>query len=127
MRFSFINKGDLSKTDKFLKRASSNKDYKKILEKYAIKGQYALQSATPKDSGKTSSSWSYNIVTTDKGISIEWHNSNINKGVNIAIILQYGHGTRRGGYVSGRDYINPALRPIFDSLANDAWKEVTKP
>lgn len=125
MRFTFRQTGNFSKTDKFLKNATG-KNYRNILEKYAVQGVNALKSATPKDSGTTASSWTYQIKTTNKGISIEWHNSNVNKGVNIAIILQYGHGTRRGGYVSGRDYINPALRPIFDKLANDAWEEVTK-
>lgn len=125
MRFTFVQKGDFSKTDKFLKNVR-DKNYIKILEKYAVQGVQALSSATPKKSGLTASSWSYKIVSNDRGVSIEWHNTNVNKGVNIAVILQYGHGTRNGGYVSGRDYINPALRPIFDKLANDAWKEVTR-
>jgi hypothetical protein len=112
--------GDFKKIEKFLKRVS-NKDYLKILDKYGKIGVQALSSATPIDSGKTSSSWGYEIY----GNSIYWTNDNINKGVNIAVILQYGHGTRNGGYVQGRDYINPAIRPIFDSMVEDIWKEVT--
>ena len=119
------HKGNFEKTDKFLKRIKE-REYAKILEKYAARGVEALRLYTPKDTGTTASSWTYEIKSTNNGMSIVWHNHNVNKGVNIALILQYGHGTRRGGYVSGRDYINPALRPIFDNLADDAWKEVTK-
>lgn len=122
---SFKHTGDFKKTDDFLKRIKE-RQYRKILDKYAAKGVEALRSYTPKDTGLTASSWTYEIKISDGGMAIEWHNHNVNKGVNIAVILQYGHGTRRGGYVSGRDYINPALRPIFDKLADDAWKEVTK-
>ena len=85
----------------------------------------ALSAATPVDSGLTATSWIYKIIQNGSTISIVWENSNVQKGVNIAIILQYGHGTRNGGYVSGRDYINPALKPIFDKMADAAWKEVT--
>lgn len=82
--------------------------------------------ATPRDSGKTAESWDYRINRDKDGVKITWTNSNVNKGVNIAIILQYGHGTRNGGYVQGRDYINPAIRPIFDQMAAEVWGEVTK-
>lgn len=121
---SFHNKGDFKKTEKFLKK-SFGKDYISVLEKYGRMGVKALSSATPKESGETAASWDYEIVKEGSHISVIWKNYNINKGVNIAIILQYGHATRNGGYVEGRDYINPALRDIFDQMADAAWKEVT--
>lgn len=121
---SFRNKGDFSKTEKFLKK-SLGKNYLTVLDKYAKQGVAALSSATPIDSGETAISWDYEIIQNESSLSIIWKNYHIEKGVNIAVILQYGHGTRNGGYVEGRDYINPALRPIFDSLADAAWKEVT--
>lgn len=94
-------------------------------DKYGQEGVSALSSATPVDSGKTASSWYYKIERTKNTISIAFYNSNVNKGVPIAIILQYGHGTGTGGWVEGRDYINPAIQPIFDKMAEEAWKEVT--
>lgn len=94
-------------------------------DKYGREGVSALSSATPVDSGKTASSWYYKIERTKNTISITFYNSNINKGVPIDIILQYGHGTGTGGWVEGRDYINPAIQPIFDKMAEEAWKEVT--
>lgn len=120
----FGGKGDFSKTEKFLKK-SLGRDYRSVLEKYARQGVVALSSATPKDSGQTAAMWDYQIIQNDSSISIVWKNYHIEKGVNIAVILQYGHATHNGGYVKGRDYINPALRPIFDDLADAAWKEVT--
>lgn len=120
MGIRIVQKGDFKKVEKFLKRVSK-KEYLKILDKYGQKGAQALASATPVDSGKTASSWGYEIHDN----CIYWTNNNINKGVNIAVILQYGHGTRNGGYVQGRDYINPAIRPIFDGMVDDIWKEVT--
>lgn len=121
---SFRNKGDFSKTEKFLKK-SVGKDYLSILNQYGREGVRNLSSMTPKDSGETAALWDYEIVQKESYISIIWKNYNVQNGVNIAVILQYGHGTRYGGYVQGRDYINPALRPIFDKLAKDAWKAVT--
>ena len=121
----FRHVGDFEKTTKFLKKASTS-NITEILHRYGQEGVVALATATPVDSGKTASSWSYEIVPTDGGVSIRWNNTNVNNGVNIAVILQYGHGTGTGGYVQGRDYINPALRPIFDKIADGAWKEVTK-
>lgn len=118
------NKGDFSKTTNFLKRITKL-DYKSILSKYGKMGVDALAKATPVDTGLTASSWSYEIVEDDGGATIYWKNSNIVKGVPIAVILQYGHGTGTGGYVEGIDYINPALRSIFKGIADDAWKEVT--
>ena len=121
---SVKQRGSFDKTEKFLKK-SFRRDYISVLEKFGQQGVAALSAATPIDSGVTATSWSYEIIQNESSISIVWSNSNMQKGVNIAIILQYGHGTRNGGYVSGRDYINPALRPIFDKMADAAWKEVT--
>lgn len=122
---SFRQKGDFSKLSRYFERV---KEAAKIgvLDKYGQEGVAALASATPVDSGKTANSWYYEIKHQNGLVSIEFKNANINKGVNIAIILQYGHGTGTGGWVQGRDYINPAIQPIFDKIADDAWKEVTK-
>lgn len=120
---TFSQKGDYKKTESFLKKASKMK-LDSILSKYGARGVSALSAATPKDSGRTASSWRYEIERNSSGFSVVWHNDNVNKGVNIAMILQYGHGTRTGGYVVGRDYINPAIVPILDKMANDAWLEV---
>lgn len=122
---TFKQKGDFSKLTSFLERA---KNAIKIgdLDKYGKEGVAALSSATPVDSGLTASSWYYEIVNKNGSITIEFKNSNIQNGVPIAIILQYGHGTRNGGWVQGRDYINPAIQPIFDKITNEAWREVTK-
>lgn len=119
----FTHKGDFKKLDKFLMRNIPSL-YKRKLEKYAIYGVQALAAATPIDTGKTASSWSYDIIQNDDSVSIIWKNSNVNKHVNVAIILQYGHATRNGGYVQGVDYINPALKPLFDKMADAAWEEV---
>lgn len=120
----FTQKGDFSKLTRFLEKA---KNVVKLgdLDKYGRAGVAALSSATPTDSGKTASSWYYEIERQNGKVSINFHNSNVNQGVPIAIILQYGHATGTGGWVEGRDYINPAIQPIFDELANNAWKEVT--
>lgn len=117
-------KGDWKKTEEFLK-ASSKITFEDILNKYGEMGVTALSAMTPKDTGKTASSWSYEIEKTRGGATITWTNSNVVNHVNIALILQYGHGTRNGGYVVGRDYINPAMQPVFDKIAEDAWREVT--
>ena len=121
----FRQKGDFSKTTKFLTKLKQNVDIS-TFEKYGKKGVAALASATPVDSGLTANSWYYKIEKTNDSISLLFCNSNIQNGVPIAVILQYGHGTRNGGWVQGRDYINPAIQPIFDEIANNAWKEVTK-
>lgn len=121
---TFHHKGNFRKTDNFLKKAKRG-DYFRSLEKFAQEGVNALASATPIDSGKTAASWDYTISRSKGSVSITWTNSNINDGVNIAVIIQYGHGTRNGGYVQGRDYINPAIRPVFDKIAENVWKEVT--
>lgn len=118
------HRGNFSHTDRFFMKISQ-RYYLQILEKYGQAGVEALANSTPKDTGKTASLWSYKIEETDHGYAIFWENSNVHNHVNIAVILQYGHGTRNGGYVRGIDYINPALQPIFNGIANDAWKEVT--
>ena len=122
---SFRQKGDFAKLTRFLERA---KESVKIgdLDKYGREGVAALSSATPIDSGKTANSWSYEITNKDVSVTITFNNSNIQNGVPIAIILQYGHGTRNGGWVQGRDYINPAIQPVFDEIVDKAWREVTK-
>ena len=118
-------KGDFKKLTSFLEKAKAGFDIG-ILDKYGRKGVDALSSATPVDTGLTASSWFYKIENKNGVAKIEFHNSNIQNGVPIAVILQYGHGTRNGGYVVGRDYINPAIQPVFDELAKNAWKEVTR-
>lgn len=117
--------GDFSKTITSLKKLKEFVE-KGNLDKYGEMGVAALQQATPKRTGKTASSWSYEITVVDGKATIYWKNDNFNDGVNIAIILQYGHGTRQGGYVQGIDYINPAMKPVFDEIADKAWKEVIK-
>jgi hypothetical protein len=122
---SFRQKGDFAKLTSFLEKA---KEVVKIgdLNKYGQEGVAALASATPKDTGLTADSWYYEIIRSNGSVRIVWKNSNIQNGVPIAVILQYGHGTKNGGYVQGRDYINPAIKPIFDKIAKESWKEVTK-
>ena len=117
--------GDFSKATRFLER-SKNAVHLGFLDKYGRAGVAALSSATPVDSGLTASSWYYEIKHTNGSVTLSFFNSNIQNGVPIAIILQYGHGTRNGGWVEGRDYINPAIQPIFDQITNEAWREVTK-
>lgn len=117
--------GSTKNLEKFLKMAGRTEKIRRRLEKVAAEGVDALANATPKDSGDTARSWSYKIVAAGDGLSIEFHNSNMNQGVNIAVLIRYGHGTRNGGYVPARDFITPTLRPIFDRIANEAWKAVT--
>ncbi len=121
----FSQKGDFKKSIIYMEKLKEAIRLS-TFDKYGREGVNALSSATPVDSGKTASSWYYEIQRTKDTISITFYNSNINKGVPIAIILQYGHGTGTGGWVEGRDYINPAIQPIFDKMAEEAWKEVTK-
>lgn len=122
---TFRQKGNFSKLNRYFKRV---KEVVKVgdLDRFGREGVQALSSATPKDTGLTATSWEYSIERSSNRVSITFNNTNIQNGVPIAIILQYGHGTRNGGYVQGRDYINPAIQPIFDKMAEDAWKEVTK-
>ena len=121
---NFTHKGNFKNTERFFKAAQNNEIIKK-LSQYGEKGVKALSAATPVDTGKTANSWIYEIVVEKGKTSIIWSNTNVVKGyANVAILLQYGHATRNGGYVQGRDYINPALKPIFDEIADAAWKEV---
>lgn len=122
---TFRQKGDFSKLTRYLERVKEV-IRRGDLDKYGRAGVAALASATPIDTGLTASSWYYEIEHTNGSAVISFHNSNIQNGVPIAIILQYGHGTGTGGWVEGRDYINPAIRPVFDAIANDAWREVTR-
>lgn len=122
--FSLRTRHEGSDTNNFLE-AIKQVHIESILSKYGQIGVTVLSAATPKDSGKTATSWGYEIERDSNGYSIYWTNDNYNKGVNIAVILQYGHGTGTGGYVAGRDYINPAIAPVFEQIANDAWNEVT--
>lgn len=122
---TFRQKGDFSRLSGFfehVKEAVHISD----LDKYGREGVAALSSATPVDTGKTAASWSYEIVHEKERTTIAFSNSNIQNGIPIAIILQYGHATRNGGWVEGRDYINPAIQPIFDKIADMAWEEVTR-
>ena len=120
----FTHKGDFSKTTMFLERA---KHVVRLsdLDKYAKKGVEALASATPVDSSLTANSWKYEIVNEKGSIAINFINTNVNDNVPIAIIIQYGHATGNGGWVEGRDYINPAIQPIFDEITTNIWREVT--
>ena len=122
---SFRQKGDFSKTRRYLER-SKTAIRLSDLDRYGRQGVAALASATPVDSGLTANSWEYTIENRNGVVKISFTNSNIQNGVPIAVIIQYGHATGNGGWVQGRDYINPAIRPIFDKIANDAWREVTK-
>ena len=122
----FTHKGDFSRVTAYLKNVKKGANVRS-LEKYAREGVAALSAATPVDTGYTAKSWYYEIEDKNGTVRISFCNSNIQNGVPIAIILQYGHATGTGGWVEGRDYINPAIQPIFDRILNDAWREVTKP
>lgn len=121
---TFEQKGDFSRVNRFLERAL-NVFHAGELDKYGRQGVEALKASTPKDTGTTAESWQYGIERSKGSATIYWYNTNLNDGVNIAVILQYGHATRNGGYVQGRDYINPAIQPVFDEIAESAWKEIT--
>lgn len=120
----FESKGDFRNLERFLK-TMSKRDIFKSLDKYGRQGVAALSSATPTDSGLASSSWNYQVQVGSDSASITWSNSDVENGFPVAVMIQYGYGTGTGGYVQGRDYINPAMRPIFDQIANSVWKEVT--
>ena len=122
---SVTQKGNFKKTTRFLSGIVGH-HYRHKLEKYGALGVEALREATPKSSGKTAESWSYEIVEEAGRTSVYWRNSHVVNGTNIAIILEYGHATRNGGFVEGIDYINPAIRPIFEKMAKEAWKEVVQ-
>lgn len=117
--------GNFDNTERFLRNIQRG-GYAKVLDKYGKRGVQALSSATPVDSGNTAASWSYEVHRSGGSYEIVFSNSNVNEGVNVAVILQYGHGTGTGGYVTGIDYINPALRPVFEAMADEAWKEVNR-
>lgn len=121
---SFSVEGSWDKTEKFL-RAMTKLNIDSVLAAAGQKGVAALASATPKDSGRASVSWGYKIEKSSGGITIGWTNSDVENGFPVALMIQYGHGTGTGGYIKGRDYINPAMRPIFDQIAESVWKAVT--
>lgn len=125
MTISFESSGRWEKTRRWLKRMSRREIFRN-LDKHGQRGVSALASSTPKDSGETANSWGYEIRSSGRNYEIHWTNSNMNQGVNIAVIIQTGHGTGTGGYVQGRDYINPAIQPVFDEIAESVWKEVTE-
>jgi len=121
----FESSGNTDKTDAFLTKMMTDTPYENV-KRLAQKGVDALAAATPRDSGLTAQQWSYEIVQNGSSFAIHWLNGNVKAGFNVAIGLQYGHGTGTGGYIQGRDYINPALRPVFDQIAADVWKEVQR-
>jgi hypothetical protein len=121
---TFTQKGSFKNIEAYLKRLNNAK-HMAILDKYGAMGVAALSNATPVETGETANAWYYKIVRRKGYYSIRWYNSHIEDGMPIAVLLQYGHGTGTGGYVQGRDYINPAIRPIFDQMINDFWREVT--
>lgn len=122
---SITSKGSFKNTDAFLERMKSEQIFA-ALERYGREGVNALANATPVDSGITAESWSYEVIKQHGRHSLIFHNSHMVDGRPIAILLQYGHGTGTGGYVQGRDYINPVIRPLFDRIADEVWKAVTK-
>ena len=122
---SVSHKGDFNNLEVLINRVL-RRDYLNILAEYGRKGVEALRAATPVDTGLTRDSWEYEITANSKKTTIYWTNSNIQSGIPIAIILQYGHGTKNGGYVQGVDYINPALAPIFSQMANEAWRRIVE-
>lgn len=128
MAVSFKYQGSFDRTTKFLTDASnSSKKTEQILRKYGEKGVKLLQQATPKDTGTTANSWTYEVKTTNSGCSLIFSNTNLaDNGTPIAVLIQYGHGTKSGGYVQGRDYLNPVLKPLFEKLKDDVWKEVSE-
>lgn len=121
---TFSQSGDFSNTERFLKNVANDSFYAN-LESYGKAGVQALADNTPQDSGKTAQSWGYKVIRSRTNPGIEWYNTNVNDGTSVAILIQYGHATKSGGYISGRDYINPVIRPIFDKIAADIWKKVT--
>lgn len=122
---SYSVNGDLKKTDTFLRKLLKQ-DLTTILHRYGKRGVDALAAATPVDTGKTAASWDYVVTESPGSAKITWTNSNVNNGVPIALLIEYGHGTGTGGYVPGRDYIKPAIQPVLDELAEALWKEVTR-
>ena len=122
---TFRQRGVFRKTESFLKRVSGDDVYSS-LERYAKEGVDALSASTPSDTGKTASSWDYEIKKDRNGVSIYWTNSNVMDGIPVVILIQYGHATGTGGYVQGIDFINPTLRPVFEKIVENVWREVAK-
>lgn len=122
----FEASGSTSQTDAFLKRIMSGTSIRAAAESLASRGVDALRAATPVESGLTASSWYYEVIDEGGGVTIYWYNTHVEGGFNVAIGLQYGHGTGTGGWVEGYDYVNPAMRPIFDQIADAVWKEVVR-
>lgn len=122
---TFRQKGDFSKLTRYLERVK-HVVRRSDLDKYGREGVAALSSATPVDSGLTATSWYYKIESANNSLRLAFYNSNIQNGVPIAVVVQYGHATGTGGWVEGTDYINPALRPVFDNILKSLWREVTK-
>lgn len=120
----FKHKGDFKNTERFF--AKSLHMNQQVLQKYGQEGVRALEASTPIDSGETARSWYYNIIKTNSGYKLEFANSHVVDGAKIVILIQYGHATRNGGFVQGRDFINPAIQPVFDKITEDLWREVTK-
>lgn len=125
MPISFKQSGDFKNLEGFLNRAK-RRDFYKCLDQYGREGVRALESATPKDTGKTAKSWYYRLSYTKRGVTISWHNDNVVDGVPLVILLEYGHGTGTGGFVKGKEFIDPAILPIFNKIADAVWKEVIK-
>lgn len=124
MRIKITSSGSFSKTERWVARMARG-DFYASMERFAQEGVDALEQFTPVDSGLTAQSWTYEISRDEEGVQITWKNTNIVNGFPVAIKLQYGHGTRNGGYVKGEDYINPAMRPTFERIADEVWREVT--
>lgn len=125
MSISFSSTGSFRNTEAFLNRMSRH-DVSSVLEKYGAVGTAALRAATPVETGMTASMWEHKVSRSAAGWQLSWFNQNGSGNVRVAILLQYGHGTGTGGYVAGRDYINPAIQPVFDKIATDVWREVTR-
>lgn len=121
----FEHTGNFSKTEKFLDKMLRLTG-SSLFDKYGQIGVEALQAATPKRTGTTADSWYYEVVRSSGSVEIRWNNSNVNENVLVAVLIQYGHGTKNGGYVQGYDYINPAMRKVFDKIANNLWEEVLR-
>jgi hypothetical protein len=124
--FNVEAKGDWKDTEAWLKQMSQGSSIFAPLEKFGQAGVAALRAATPRESGETAEAWSYEVIQKSGSWSIVWKNDHVEDGRQIAVLLQYGHGTRTGGYVAPQPYINEALGPIFDQMANEGWKVVTR-
>lgn len=122
---SLSSSGSFDRTEKFVRRAAQG-DFYKSLARYGAMGVAALSAATPRDTGAAAGAWTFEVVQNGSYKGIKWLNTDVENGFHVAIMIQYGHGTRNGGYVQGRDYINPAIKPVFDQIAEAVWREVTR-